>query len=71
VHGIEPSVAEQGRPELTVMRMVRRHEKEYMLRGEVKYIADIPEGIDELDRQMELFALPADLRGQISALWTT
>jgi methyl-accepting chemotaxis protein len=71
VHDVEAKVKDQGLAELTViLLMVRRHEKDYLLRGDVKYLAEINTRIKEFDEQMKQFSLPGDLQQTITAKWT-
>ncbi|MDQ5977731.1 MAG: Methyl-accepting transducer protein [Verrucomicrobiota bacterium] len=71
VHEVEAKVKDQGLAELSViLLMVRRHEKDYLLRGDPKYLAEIDKRVKEFDEQMQLFSLPADLQKDIAARWT-
>jgi methyl-accepting chemotaxis protein len=71
VHSVEALVKEQGRLELTViMLMVRRHEKDYLLRGDPKYLADINARIGEFSETMRKAALPATVQKEIAEKWT-
>jgi len=66
VQGIEATVKDQGLAELTViMLMVRRHEKDYLLRGDVKYLSEIATRIKEFGEQMQQFSLPAAMQKDI------
>ena len=70
VHDVEVKVKDQGLAELTViMLMVRRHEKDYLLRGDPKYLDDINARIKEFADQMNQFSLPADLQKDITGKW--
>ena len=72
VQSIEATVKDQGLAELTViMLMVRRHEKDYLLRGDPKYLADISARIKEFGEQMQQFSLPAPMQKDISVKWDT
>ena len=71
VHEVETKVNSQGIAELSnLMLMCRRHEKDYLLRGDPKYLADIAKRIEEFKAQMTLFSLPAALQLEVSGLWT-
>jgi methyl-accepting chemotaxis protein len=70
VHEIEKAVNDQGLAELNVLLlMCRRHEKDYMLRGDEKYLGDIAKRIEAFKEQMTLFGLSAELQQQIDGLW--
>ena len=70
VHGIEKAVNDQGLAELSVlMLMCRRHEKDYLARHDVKYIAEIEKRIKEFDAQMVQFGFPQDKQTTIQDLW--
>lgn len=71
VHGVEAKVKDQGLAELTViMLMVRRHEKDYLLRDDVKYLGEIQTRIKEFAEKMKQFPLSAALQQEIAAKWT-
>jgi methyl-accepting chemotaxis protein len=71
VHDVEAKVKDQGLAELTViMLMVRRHEKDYLLRGDVKYFGEIQTRIKEFAEQMKQFSLPAALQQDIGTKWS-
>jgi hypothetical protein len=72
VHSIEQSVSDQGLAELSVlMLMARRHEKDYMLRGDEKYLGEIAKRIEEFKAQMLQFSMAGDLQTKIIGLWQT
>lgn len=72
VHAIEKAVTDQDLDELTVlMLMCRRHEKDYMLRGDEKYVTAIDDCIAEFEQKMTTLNLDAALQGQFSTLWKT
>lgn len=72
VHEVESVVSGQGLAELSVlMLMCRRHEKDYLLRGDEKYLGKIGKRIKEFDEQMEKFGLPGDEREKIDKLFDT
>ena len=70
VHNIEKTVNEQGLAELSViMLMCRRHEKDYLMRGDSKYLDSISKRISEFDQQMEEFGLASGDQEKIKAQW--
>ena len=70
VHSVEALIDQQGIPELSVlMLMCRRHEKDYFLRGDVKYLTEISKRIDEFAAQMKQFSLPAESQDNAMAAW--
>lgn len=71
VHEVETKVKEHGLAELTIlMLMVRRHEKDYLLRGDPKYFEDIKTRIREFGNQMNKSAVAGPLQKELDALWT-
>ena len=72
VHTVEKVVDEQGLAELKVlMLMCRRHEKDYLLRGDDKYLGRIVKRIEEFQEQMDMFGLPADEQKNLLSLLDT
>lgn len=72
VHAIEKTINDQGLAELSViMLMCRRHEKDYQLRGNEKYIKDVEKCIADFNEQMKLFSFSADKQKAISEQWNT
>ncbi|MEW6197813.1 MAG: methyl-accepting chemotaxis protein [Planctomycetota bacterium] len=70
VHNVEKTVKDQGLAELNVlMLMCRRHEKDYMLRGDPKYLNEIAARIGEFKQLMIEFSLGSELRETIDKLW--
>ena len=68
VHAVEALVNEQGLAELSVLLlMCRRHEKDYLLRGDEKYLTEIAKRITEFTAQMKQFSLPADVQAKATA----
>jgi methyl-accepting chemotaxis protein len=66
VHEVETMVKDQGLAELTVlMLMCRRHEKDYLLREDEKYLDQISQRIKEFEVQMEMFGLAGDDRSKL------
>lgn len=67
VHEVEKTINEAGLDALTVkMLMMRRHEKDFMLRGEDKYIARIDERRAEFDALLKAAALAPDVKTTLS-----
>ncbi len=70
VHAIEEKIEKQGLAELTVLLLMsRRHEKDFLLRGDEKYLAKIAQRIEEFSEQMEEFGIPSDEQTEIRGLW--
>ncbi len=70
VHSVEALVNEQGLAELSVlMLMCRRHEKDYLMRGDPKYLGEIAKRIEEFATQMKQFSLPTDIQSKATAAW--
>ncbi|MEO3427208.1 HAMP domain-containing methyl-accepting chemotaxis protein [Pelagibius sp. CAU 1746] len=72
VHDIEERLKESDLPDLTIkMLMMRRHEKDFMLRGEQKYIERIEERRVEFERLLAAapltFASKQEIEGLLSA----
>ena len=54
VHDIEAKLKEVGNPELTVgMLMMRRHEKDFMLRRDAKYVSALKDTVAEFSLKMQ------------------
>ena len=69
-HDIEAKVSNVGIAELNVLLLqCRRHEKDYLLRGNTNYLADIAKCIDDFGKQMTLFSLPNDAQASLTAAW--
>lgn len=69
VHQVEERLKSAEMDALTVkMLMMRRHEKDFMLRGTEKYIGRIDKRREEYDALIKEAALPADLTGELSSL---
>jgi len=72
VHSIEAVVTKQGISELEVLLLqCRRHEKDYMLRGNPDYVVQIGKRIDEFNKQMTLFSLPEEVKKAATDSWKT
>ncbi len=70
VHSIEETVSEQNLDELSVlMLMARRHEKDYMLRGDKKYINRISQRIGEFEETINARSMPAAVRADMMGKW--
>jgi methyl-accepting chemotaxis protein len=70
VHTVEAKIKGQGLAELDVLvLMARRHEKDYLLRGDPKYFDEIRARVGEFDAQMKQFSLPAALQKDLADLW--
>ena len=64
VHHVEESLADTEHDELTVLLlMCRRHEKDYLLRGDAeKYIGRIAQRLQEFEQAVEALDIPAEQR---------
>ena len=70
VHSVEGMITNLGIAELDVILLkCRRHEKDYMLRGNTNYLKDIATQIGEFKRQMTLFSLPEAAQKQSISAW--
>ena len=68
VHDVEDKLLATGDTELTVkMLMMRRHEKDFMLRGAEKYIGRIDERRGEFLSILDSREMPAETKAQITA----
>ncbi|OAF16993.1 methyl-accepting chemotaxis protein [Bradyrhizobium neotropicale] len=68
VHDIEAKLKELDNPRLTSwMLMMRRHEKDFMLRRDPKYIAELKKAAGEFAKAMEAAAVPASVMTDITA----
>ncbi len=69
VHAVETKLKESQVEALTIkMLMMRRHEKDFMLRGAEKYIGRIDERRQEFDAILAQSALPYSFKEEVSAL---
>jgi len=69
VHAVETKLKETQLEALTIkMLMMRRHEKDFMLRGAEKYIGRIDERRTEFNALLSKTALPRQFKTEISAL---
>ncbi|HSY18751.1 MAG TPA: methyl-accepting chemotaxis protein [Candidatus Acidoferrales bacterium] len=70
VHQVETKVQNQGLAELTVnLLMCRRHEKDYLLRGDPAYLDQIQQCIKDFSAQMKQFSLADNLQKEIMGSW--
>ncbi len=68
-HRVEELIETFGIAELHVLiLMCRRHEKDYLLRGDKKYVEAIAKRIEEFQDEMESFGLPASKREELGTL---
>ncbi|OKO74481.1 methyl-accepting chemotaxis protein [Bradyrhizobium sp. AS23.2] len=68
VHDIEAKLKEIDNPRLTSsMLMMRRHEKDFMLRRDPKYVAELKKAATEFSKAMEAAAVPAAVMPDITA----
>jgi methyl-accepting chemotaxis protein len=66
VHDIEDKLKESGDPRLTVwMLMMRRHEKDFMLRREPKYVAELNKAAAEFSKLLASADMPPALKADI------
>ncbi len=68
VHAVEEKLEAADAPMTVKMLMMRRHEKDFMLRGDAKYVGRLDERRREFDALLAGSVLPMDERQQISAL---
>jgi methyl-accepting chemotaxis protein len=71
VHTVEEALAGSGHDELTVlMLMCRRHEKDYLMRGNAeKYIGRIAQRLEEFEEAVERLDIPAENREAWAKNW--
>lgn len=68
VHDIEAKLKEVDDPRTTSwMLMMRRHEKDFMLRRDPKYIAEVKKAAVEFSKAIEVVAVPAAVMNDIAA----
>ena len=69
VHEVETKLKDAKLDNLTVkMLMMRRHEKDFMLRGDEKYIGRIDERRQEFDALLAAAPLPGSFKADVTAL---
>jgi methyl-accepting chemotaxis protein len=72
VHSIESKLKTFDQPRLSVlMLMMRRHEKDFMLRGDEKYGDELRKRADEFMAELKKTDLPDDTKAQITKLLDT
>ena len=72
VHAVESKLAEANLDALTVkMLMMRRHEKDFMLRGEDKYVGDLDKRRAEFNGLLAKAAVADAFKQQVTALMDT
>jgi methyl-accepting chemotaxis protein len=68
VHDIESKLKEIDDPRLTNwMLMMRRHEKDFMLRRDPKYVDELKKAAAEFEKALGTVAVPANVRAEITA----
>jgi methyl-accepting chemotaxis protein len=68
VHDIEAKLKELDNPRLTSwMLMMRRHEKDFMLRRDPKYVAELKKAATEFSKAMEADSVPASVSTDVTA----
>ncbi|WP_426610717.1 HAMP domain-containing protein [Bradyrhizobium sp. McL0616] len=68
VHDIEAKLKELDNPRLTSwMLMMRRHEKDFMLRRDPKYVIELKKAATEFSKAMEAASVPASVMTDITA----
>jgi methyl-accepting chemotaxis protein len=69
VHQVEKRLSEYDQPRLAVlMLMMRRHEKDFMLRGDDKYGDQLDKRVEEFEQALEKVALAPQVKDEIKAL---
>src|SRR5262249_56676519 len=72
VHWVEPSTNAVAPPRLSIlMLMMRRHEKDFMLRGDEKYGDELRKRADEFTAELKKVDLPDDAKADIIRLLDT
>jgi methyl-accepting chemotaxis protein len=72
VHSIESKLKTFDQPRLSVlMLMMRRHEKDFMLRGDEKYGDELKKRADEFTAELKKTDLPEDTKAEITKLLNT
>ena len=67
VHGVESIVKGLGEYQLmSDMLMLRRNEKDFMLRSDLKYLDKYNKNVAKFQTTMQASSIPADVKGQIS-----
>src|SRR5215470_12206665 len=69
VHKAEARLAQLDQPRLTVlMLMMRRHEKDFILRGDEKYGDDLRKRVDEFEDALKAAAIDANVKAELKNL---
>jgi methyl-accepting chemotaxis protein len=69
VHKAEARLGEIDEPRLTVlMLMMRRHEKDYMLRGDENYGTELRKRVAEFEKLLAATAIPDDTKAELKRL---
>jgi methyl-accepting chemotaxis protein len=69
VHKAEARLGEIDEPRLTVlMLMMRRHEKDYMLRGDESYGTELRKRVAEFEKLLAATAIPDDTKAELKRL---
>ena len=72
VHAVETRLKNYGNDRLTViMLMMRRHEKDFLMRLDAKYVDRMGKRQQEFQTALEASAIPIDDRGQIEGLMSS
>jgi len=72
VHQVESKLAEFSQPQLSIlMLMMRRHEKDFMLRGDEKYGDEFSKRLSEFGDALKASSLPDKVRDELSTLMKT
>ena len=71
-HAVETAVNDQGSAELAVLFLqVRRHEKDFMLREDAKYVGEVTKRIAEFEERMVSLGMTSELQTKFKGLWKT
>jgi methyl-accepting chemotaxis protein len=69
VHDVEGRLAELNQPQLSILMLtMRRHEKDFMLRGDEKYGDEFSKRMAEFGDALKASGLPDTVRNELSAL---
>ncbi|MBK8001702.1 MAG: HAMP domain-containing protein [Verrucomicrobia bacterium] len=70
VHQVEQRVESMKLDELSVLMLnCRRHEKDYLLRGDTNYVTDITRRIEEFKTAMQKLSLTNTVQAELTRLW--
>ncbi len=71
-HAVEGSVGALNQPELQVLLlMCRRHEKDYLLRRDPKYLSEVDQRLQEFEQKAAALGLGDTIRADCRAKWAT